>query len=100
MTANAFSDLTRLINGYQISQAIHVAARLGIADHLGQGPLSSNELARLSGSHPRTLYRLLRALASAGVFHEAEDRTFSLTPMGECLRSDSPTPLDLSLIHI
>jgi hypothetical protein len=94
MTANAFSDLTRLINGYQISQAIHVAARLGIPDHLSHGPLSSNELARLSGSHPRTLYRLLRALASAGVFHEAENKTFSLTPIGECLRSDSPTPLD------
>ncbi|WP_235885285.1 acetylserotonin O-methyltransferase [Bradyrhizobium frederickii] len=94
MTTNAFSDLMRLINGYQISQAIHVAARLGIADHLSHGPLSSNELARLSESHPRTLYRLLRALASAGVFHEAENRTFSLTPMGECLRSDSPTPLD------
>jgi hypothetical protein len=94
MMTNAFSDLTRLINGYQISQAIHVVARLGIADHLSDGPQSSNELARLSGSHPRTLYRLLRALASAGVFHEAEDKTFSLTPMGECLRSDSPTPLD------
>jgi O-methyltransferase domain/Dimerisation domain len=94
MTTNAFSDLARLINGYQISQAIYVAARLGIADHLSHGPLSSIELARLSGSHPRTLYRLLRALASAGVFHEAEDRTFSLTPMGECLRSDSSTPLD------
>ncbi|WP_439405052.1 methyltransferase [Bradyrhizobium sp. DASA03076] len=94
MTTNAFSDLTRLINGYQISQAIHVAARLGIANHLSHGPLSSDELARLSGSHPRTLYRLLRALASAGVFHEAENRTFSLTAMGECLRSDSPTPLD------
>ena len=94
MVTNAFSDLTRLINGYQISQAIHVAARLGIADYLSHGPLSSIELARLSGSHPRTLYRLLRALASAGVFHEADDRTFWLTPMGECLRSDSSTPLD------
>jgi hypothetical protein len=94
MTTNAFSDLARLINGYQISQAIHVAARLGIADHLRLGPLGSNELARLSGAHPRTLYRLLRALASAGVFHETENETFSLTPMGECLRSDSPTPLD------
>ncbi|WP_346656670.1 methyltransferase dimerization domain-containing protein [Bradyrhizobium sp. BRP19] len=94
MAANAFSDLTRLINGYQISQAIHVAARLGIADHLSCGPQGSNELAQLSGSHPRTLYRLLRALASVGVFHEAENKTFSLTPMSECLRSDSPTPLD------
>ena len=39
MTTNAFSDLARLINGYQISQAIHVAARLRIADHLRLGPL-------------------------------------------------------------
>ena len=53
MATNALSDLTRLINGYQVSQAIHVAARLGIADHLSRGPLGSNELAQLSGSHPQ-----------------------------------------------
>jgi hypothetical protein len=93
MTTNAFTDLTRLVNGYQVSQAIHVAARLGIADHLRDGPRSSAQLAKLTGSHPRTLYRLLRALASAGVFHEGDDKTYSLTAMGECLRSDSPTPL-------
>jgi hypothetical protein len=86
-------NLLRLVNGYQVSQAIHVAATLGIADHILDTARSSDELAALTGSHPQALYRLLRALASAGVLHEGDDRTFSLTAMGECLRSDSATPV-------
>jgi hypothetical protein len=93
MTPHPSAELFRLINGYQITQAIHVAATLGIADHLKDGARSSDELAALAKAHPATLYRLLRALAAAGVFHEDEGRRFSLTAMGECLRSDSPTPV-------
>lgn len=81
--------MRRLVNGYQVTQAISVAARLGIADLLGDGARTSDELARASGSHPDALYRLLRALAAVGVFHEGEGRTFSLTPLGECLRADA-----------
>jgi hypothetical protein len=86
-------DLIRLVNGYQISQAIHVAAALGIADHLAAGERTSDDLAAATGAHPPTLYRLLRALAAAGVFREGPDRRFALTPMGECLRSDAPAPV-------
>jgi hypothetical protein len=81
--------LRRLVNGYQVTQAIHVAATLGIADLLGEGAKSSDELARATGAHPDALYRLLRALAALGVFHEGEGRSFSLTPIGDCLRSDA-----------
>lgn len=84
--------LRRLTNGYQVSQAIHVAATLGIADLLRDGPRGSDELAAASASDPRSLYRLLRALAGAGVFHEDGERRFSLTPIGECLRSDAAEP--------
>ncbi len=87
------ATLRRLVNGYQVSQAIHVAAALGIADLLAGGPRSSDELASATESDPRSLYRLLRALASLGVFREDEGRRFALTPLGECLRSDAHEPL-------
>lgn len=87
------ATLRSLIAGYRVSQAIHVAASLGIPDLLADGPRTSDDLASDSGSHPDTLYRLLRALAAVGVLHEAEERSFSLTSMGDCLRSDAPDSL-------
>lgn len=84
--------LMRMVNGYQVSQAIHAAAVLRIADYLTAGPLGYAALAAATGTHPDTLYRLLRALAAVGVFHETADRRFALTPMGDCLRSDAAQP--------
>jgi len=83
-------ELMRLVNGYQLSQAIHVATVLGIADMLKDGPRTSDDLAAATGAHPRALYRLLRALAAFGVFHEEPGRRFGLTPMGDHLRTDAP----------
>ena len=85
--------LRRLINDYQVTQAIHVAAVLGIADLLVDGPRSSESLAASTGTHPETLYRLLRALARVDVFHEDEGHRFRQTPLSECLRSDAPESL-------
>ena len=93
MTSDPRLNLLGLINGYQITQAIHVASTLRVADHLGDGARSADELAGLTKSDPDSLYRLLRGLASVGVFHEEEGRKFALTPMGDCLRTDSATPL-------
>jgi hypothetical protein len=89
----AATDLHRLIKGFQISQAIHVAAVLGVADHMAAGPRTSDQIAAAVGAHPRSLYRLLRALAAIGVFREHEHRRFSLTAMGGCLRSDAAQPM-------
>jgi hypothetical protein len=86
-------QLRRLINGYQVSQAIHVAATLGIPDLVSAEPRSTAELAAESDSDERSLYRLLRALASVGVFHEATGRRFSSTPLSECLRKDAAETL-------
>ena len=83
----------RLVTGYRVSQAIHVAATFGIADLLKEGPCSAADLAVATHSHPTALYRLLRALAAAGVFHEHNDKQFSLTPLGACLRSDAERPV-------
>jgi hypothetical protein len=84
------AELRRLVNTYQLSQAIHVAAVLGIADLLADGPRASDELAAATETNPRALYRLLRALAAFGLFHEDTDRRFSLTELGDPLRTDAP----------
>ena len=82
--------MRRLVDGYQISQALHVVATLGIADLLVEATRTSDELAAATDVHAPTLYRLLRALASVGVVLELEGRRFQLTPLGERLRSDVP----------
>ena len=87
-----FADVMRLINGYQVSQALHVVAVLGIADLLATGPRSSDDLAQATGTDAGSLYRAMRALAAVAVFHESADRHFSLTPMGTCLQSDATDP--------
>jgi SAM-dependent methyltransferase len=89
----ASAQLMQMIFGFMISQAISVAATLGIADLLQDGPKPVNELARRAGVHPGALYRLLRALASAGVFAEDGERRFHLTPLAEPLRADAPDSL-------
>ena len=81
-------ELMRLINGYQVSQALHVAAVLGVADHLKHGPKAYDVVARACGAHPRSLYRLMRALAAVGVFDETTSKEFSLTAVGLCLTDD------------
>jgi hypothetical protein len=86
-------QVNQLITGGWIAQAIGVAAELGIADLLIDGPKSGDELARATGSHPRALYRLLRALAGVGIFTEVEPEHFGLTPMADVLRSDAPVTL-------
>ena len=79
------ADLLRLINGYWVSQAISVAASLRLADLLKDGPRTSEDLAQATGTHARSLYQLLRALAAARVFEEHPDRRFALAPMGKSL---------------
>jgi O-methyltransferase domain/Dimerisation domain len=90
---NPAAVLMRLVNGFQVSQAIHVAAVLRIADHLTAGPLGHEALAVATGTHPNSLYLLLRALSAVGVFREEVDQSFALTPMADCLRSDAAQPV-------
>ena len=82
--------LRRMLHGYQVSQALYVAATLGIADLVAGGQRSVEDLAERTQTHAPTLYRLLRLLASVGVFAEDDAGRFGLTPLAECLRSDVP----------
>ena len=76
------------ITGTWVSRAIYAAAKLRIADHLAAGPRSAGEIADTVGVAPRPLYRLLRALADAGVFAQQADGRFRLNPAAELLRED------------
>jgi len=83
-------SILQMLTGKWITQAMSVAATLGIADLLKDGPKDVEELAKATSTHADSLYRLLRALSSIGIFAETEDRRFTLTPLAQCLRSDAP----------
>ena len=86
------ATLIRLVNGYYVSQAIHVAAKLGIADLLVDGPRRATTSPTARAPTPAALPSAARA-GDVGVFHEEDDRRFSLTPVGELFRSDAPGSL-------
>ncbi len=89
-----------LVSGFWITQAMSVAARLGIADLLKNEAKSIDELAQATDTDTRSLYRLLRTLASVNVFTEVEQGKFALTPIGEYMQSDNPYSLrDLAIMH-
>jgi hypothetical protein len=82
--------LYRMVTGYYVSRALNVVAELGVADLLGAGPRHYEELAGATGAHAASLNRVLRLLASAGVFAEEDGGRFALTPIGQCLRTGVP----------
>jgi O-methyltransferase domain/Dimerisation domain len=86
----ARTTLEQLIDGYADTQYVALAAQLGIADLLADGPLSADALATATNSHPDALYRALRAMAARGLFAESDGRQFALTPLSEFLRSTHP----------
>jgi hypothetical protein len=84
--ASGARDLVaRLMDGYLGTQLVYVAARLGLADVLANGPQSADQLAAAVGADAATLYRILRGLAMYGLLHEA-DGTFALTDAGRYLQ--------------
>jgi len=87
--AAAAAALLQQATAFQLSQAIWVAAKLSVADHLRDGPMTAEKLAVLTGSAPAPLHRLLRALAAFRIFRQTEPGTFALAPQGACLRSDA-----------
>jgi O-methyltransferase domain/Dimerisation domain len=81
-------EIMQMATGYWVSQSLYAAAKLGIADLLKDGPKSYDELATATAVKARPLYRLLRGLASVGVFSETEPGYFTLTPLAACLQTD------------
>ncbi|MFM9845418.1 MAG: methyltransferase [Dongiaceae bacterium] len=85
----ATATLRQMILSFRVTQMIHVAAKLQIADRLADAPQTAGQLAGATGAEPRALYRLLRALAAVGIFRETGDGAFALTPVGRTLRKDA-----------
>src|SRR5215471_14559167 len=87
---NPTERIMQIATGYVASISLHIAAKLGIADLLKDGPMPVSDLAASTSTQADGLYRMLRALASIGIFTETAPRTFGLTPVAEVLRSDVP----------
>ena len=85
--------MERMLAGHFVAQCIHVVAVLGIADLLAEGHKTIEEIASTTRCPELSLQRLLRTLASLGVFTENMPGRFHLTPLGATLRSDSPASL-------
>jgi hypothetical protein len=79
-----------IARSYQLSQALYVAAKLGVADVLATGPSAAEAIARAVGARPSPLRRVLRALVAAGVFCELEDGRFASNEASAALRADAP----------
>jgi O-methyltransferase domain len=90
--------LYQMSTGHYVSRALHLAAKLGLADLLKDGPRQYGELAQATAMHAPALNRVMRLLASVGVFEEQENGTFALTPLGECLRVGVPGSMRASVM--
>jgi len=89
------AQMILLLGGFRISQALYAAAMLGVADQLAAGPAPTDVLAGRTGAHAPSLGRLLRTLASVGVFAEPEPGVFALTPLGQTLTSQPGSMRDV-----
>ncbi|MER7726673.1 methyltransferase [Streptomyces sp. NPDC096323] len=90
--------LREIVFGAARSAAVRAAARLRVADALGETPATAAELAEAVKTQPAPLRRLLRALSCYGIFTENADGTFAHTEMSRLLRADDPHSLrDISL---
>jgi hypothetical protein len=80
----------QLLFGKQMTYCLSGVARLGVADHMDSSPMPVEDIAANTGAHPPSLYRVMRLLASMGIFKEEAGKRFALTPAGELLKSDVP----------
>lgn len=83
------AEMLRILTSRWVSSAISVAAQLNVAAELADGPRSIEDLAKAVGANPVALHRVLRALASVGIFAEDEGGRFTNTPVSETLK-DGP----------
>jgi SAM-dependent methyltransferase len=83
-------QLVQMGSAYWVSRVVFIAAKLGLADQLSDGPKGAIELAPITHTHAPSLHRLMRTLASLGILTETDNQRFALTPLGEALKADAP----------
>jgi hypothetical protein len=103
--AQAQQEMFKIVSGFWLSRAVQVAATLGLSDLVAGEPRTAEELSEDTGTNPTALYRLMRALASSGIYRETDGRRFAQTPLSDLLRSDVPGSLrasamsELGMVH-
>jgi O-methyltransferase domain/Dimerisation domain len=90
--------LIQMASAHWVSRHLFVAAQMKLADLVARGPSTAMELAKSSSTDPASLYRFMRTLASLGLFAEDHEHRFSLTAMGEALRTDAPASVRTSVL--
>jgi hypothetical protein len=94
------AQLVQLAIAHWMSHIVYVATKLHLADHLATGPKSADELAGPTETHPLSLYRLMRTLASLGIFTEDATHRFALTSLGEALKTGAPGSAHASILTL
>jgi hypothetical protein len=84
------AEIFHIIGGYWLSRAVYLAAKLKLADAVGDGRVKLAAIAAATGTRPENLRRLLRALAAHGIFKAEADDSFSQTGLSDVLRSGRP----------
>ena len=90
--------LAQMATGFILSRLVYTAASLGIADHLAGGPKAAADLAAPTGCDAVSLARFIRTLTNFGILTLSDDGRFSLTPLGEPLRSDAAGSVRSSIL--
>lgn len=93
-------QLIQMGTAYWVSRVVFVAAELGLADRLAEEPKSAADLAGATGTHSRSLHRLMRTLASLGILSERAEGAFALTPLGEALKTGAPGAARSSILSL
>src|SRR6185369_4822456 len=91
-TSAALGKLMKVTNAFLTSRCLYVVAEVGVADHINDTPQTSETLAKATGSNAGALHRVLRVLASHGIF-ESRDGSWSHTEMSRLLRKDNPASM-------
>ena len=85
------AQIVEMVMAQFVSRLIHLTASLKLPDYLAEGPKTAEQLASLTGTHAPSLYRVMRTLSSLGLFTEDETHRFTLLPLGEVLKSGTPS---------
>jgi O-methyltransferase domain/Dimerisation domain len=91
--------ISRMAGGFSATQILNTAAKLAIADHLAKGPCSSTKLARAVNADPQALYRFLRMMVALELLVQERNDSFSLSSLGQLLRSDHPDSMRERIIY-
>src|ERR1700758_3147282 len=94
------AQLIQMATAHWVSRLLYIAAHMNLADRLSETPRNAAELARSTATDAPSLYRVMRTLASLGLFTEDPSHRFSLTPLGEVLRTGTPGSVRSSVLTL